>query len=117
MNTAQPEEEFDPTQTLTEIRRAARRIQARGATEALATELANGFTDLDDHIDAGGPMPDQWRNIVHGGRPRKHENGEVLDYVTHGTRSGYNRGCRCTRCRRANREHSARRNAQRREPT
>ena len=107
------EPEIDPTQVLLEIRRAYRTINDRGVTEEQGMLLAQSVADLDDHIDAGGYLPDQWRNQSRG-RPRATSEGEVLDSVKHGTRSGYNRGCRCGKCRKANREHAAARIANQR---
>lgn len=97
---------LDPTEHLNEMRRTTREIFTYGASEELGLALANQFSELDTHLDDGGATPGQWRNIRRG-RPRAEEDGEILDDVVHGTRRGYNRGCRCQRCRKANREHAA----------
>lgn len=100
----------DPTTHLNTMRKTTREIFVYGASEERGLALANQFSELDTHLDAGGAAPGQWRNIRRG-RPRAEEDGEILDSVLHGTRSGYNRGCRCNKCRKANREHAAGRTA------
>ena len=100
----------DPTAHLNAMRRTTKEIFTYGASEERGLLLANQFSELDTHLDAAGATPGQWRNIRRG-RPREEEDGEILDNVTHGTRSGYNRGCHCQKCRKANREHAANRRA------
>ncbi|HEY5787692.1 MAG TPA: hypothetical protein VIT65_23250 [Microlunatus sp.] len=98
--------EFNSSDALNEVRRLIARNQDRGVTEEVTWDLMEVFGALDSHLDEGGALPDQWRNRKRG-RPRATEEGEKLDGVTHGSRSGYNKGCRCNQCRRANREHAA----------
>jgi hypothetical protein len=97
---------IDPSDALNQLRRLVSRNQDKGVTEEVTWDLMDVFGALDSHLDEGGALPDQWRNRKRG-RPRATEEGEKLDGVTHGTRSGYNKGCRCNQCRRANREHAA----------
>ena len=107
-------EPIDATQVVNRMRRTTKEIFNRGASEERGLQLAKDFADLDEHIIEGGYLPHQWRNVRRG-RPREEEDGEVLDFVQHGTRSGYNAGCHCQKCRKANREHSARRRAKQKE--
>ena len=102
------DEDFDPTGALNTVRRLTSTMQDRGVNERGAWELMDTFADLDQHLHAGGALPDQWR--AKRGRPRAARNsGEVLEGVEHGLRSSYNKGCTCDLCRKANREYAAQR--------
>lgn len=103
-------DDYNPSEALRQIRRTYRTINTYGVSEQAGMELAIAVEDLDNFLDGGGYLPDQWRN-QNRGRPRRTTDGEVLDDVRHGTRSGYNRGCHCLKCTKANREHAARRAA------
>lgn len=97
---------INPTDHVNQMRRITKEIFTYGASEELGLQLANLTAELDYHLYEGGQLPGQWRNVRRG-RPRAEEDGEVLDTVVHGTRGGYNRGCHCNRCRKANREYAA----------
>ena len=47
--------------------------------------------------------------VVHG-RPRRTNDGVVIDGIVHGKKHGYNLGCRCMDCTAANREATTTRN-------
>lgn len=94
---------MDPDQALTDIRDripAARRSQSRQIAA-----LAESFEALDEWLSNDGFKPKDWAARV--GRPRLKEDGVVLPGVTHGTPSGYNRGCHCLDCRRSNTQRRA----------
>lgn len=66
--------------------------------------LVETFNQLDSHLAGGGVLPRQWAHATPPlGRPPLEEDGAVLEDVIHGTRRGYNQGCHCGRCRKANR--------------
>ncbi len=92
---------MDPTETLKDIRDASSRLEDTDDPDVV--QLIDGVAALDDWIGRGGFLPDQWRNVRRG-RPRLEHEGDVRDDVNHGTRHAYNMGCRCNRCRQANRE-------------
>lgn len=92
---------MDPTETLKDIRDASSRLE--DSRDPDVVQLIEGVADLDDWIGRGGFLPDQWRNVRRG-RPRLEVEGQTLEGVNHGTRHAYNQGCRCARCRQANRE-------------
>lgn len=99
--------DLDPTRTLQDLRSASDRLsRTEEADERLVSQMVGDFADLDQWISTGGYLPDQWRNGS-SGRPRITEEGTVLTGVRHGTRTAYNAGCRCMRCRQANREAAA----------
>jgi hypothetical protein len=104
---------MDPTQTLIEIREKAKAIARRTATRGTGLELAEQFEDLDEWISRGGFPPEQWR--PHSGRPRRTEDGFVLEGVVHGKRASYNKGCRCMKCTEANRVAGTRQRARAKE--
>lgn len=99
------DEPKDTTALLNELRRTARRIFDRGADEESGLALAITFDELDGEIEARHVLPSQWRRGR--GRPRNNQEGERIEGVIHGTRSGYNAGCGCLECRAANREYVA----------
>lgn len=85
---------MDPTTTLEELRMLA--------LEGDHT-LGERFRDLDEWLSKGGFLPEQW-NTRKSGRPVRTEDGPtVIDGVAHGTRRGYNQGCKCVPCTAANR--------------
>ena len=66
--------------------------------------LAENVTILDTWLAAGEPLPEQWSDITYPtGKPRRQFDGVVVADATHGTRGGYNKGCRCLECTKANR--------------
>ena len=95
---------MDPTQALTDIREL---------TKTTDGELAVKVDGLDEWITRGGFLPEQWR--PHVGRPRRTEDGVVLEGVVHGKRASYNKGCRCVECTVANRNAGARQRARAKE--
>jgi hypothetical protein len=86
---------MDPTATLAEIRERLKHDDV-----ARILEL---FTSLDEWISKGGFLPEQWQGDTHAGRPRRTEDGPIVEGVNHGTRRGYNLDCRCLPCTTANR--------------
>ena len=71
--------------------------------------LADHVMALDHWMTSGGALPAQWGSHKTKGRPRREGDGPVvLEDKAHGTRSTYNKGCRCKDCTKANREAGAR---------
>lgn len=105
---------MDPTEVLDQIREATAIYQDDpGVWEGsnYPDELASRVIDLDVWMSKGGFLPAQWclQDAVPRGRPRRETDGSViLDGYPHGSRSTYNRGCRCLECTGANREAGAR---------
>lgn len=94
---------MDPTATLTEIRELAESARLVPEGTGTAYDLAEKVSDLDGWLSNGGFLPEQWQATIHPGRPRRTEDGTVLEGVIHGRRRSYNLGCRCIPCTAANR--------------
>ena len=93
---------MDPTKALAEIRE----LVTHDDPAEVAEPIIERVTGLDEWITKGGFLPEQWNRPV--GRPRRTEDGVVLEGVVHGKRSSYNKGCRCVPCTEANRDAAAR---------
>lgn len=94
---------MDPNESLHQIRQAV--PTARASRSATIVSLAQAFDALDEWMSNDGFLPDDWRPRI--GPPIKNEDGYVMDNVEHGKPGTYNAGCRCMRCRVANRERQA----------
>jgi len=91
---------MDPTKTLEELRELTQGDTLDGLTD----DIVERFAGLDDWISKGGFLPEQWASAAHRpGRPRRLEDGDVLQGVPHGKRRSYNLGCQCIPCTAANR--------------
>lgn len=91
---------MDPTQTLSDIRELAAHDDPGDVAEALVERVEA----LDQWMSRGGFPPEQWQARGQIGRPRRQQDGPTRDDVVHGTRRGYNKGCRCIPCTVANRD-------------
>lgn len=95
---------MDPTKTLEEIRGLTQPAQLVDEGTGTAYDLAERVIALDEWIANGGFLPEQWQAAARRpGRPRRVEDGEVLEGVPHGKRRSYNLGCQCVACTAANR--------------
>lgn len=95
--------EYDPTQAL-EVIRAGVEVDRPRVPVAIRSALEE-FEALDDWMSNGGRAPAPWRTKRRG-RPPLTEDGYFnrdLKMHQHGTRYGYNHGCKCGPCRAANR--------------
>ena len=100
---------MDLTELLELIRTQASEVYMCGQNQTevdglQAICLATNLISLDTCLTEGVALPDQWVDVVHSvGKPRRQYDGVVLEDATHGTRGGYNKGCRCLECTKANR--------------
>lgn len=90
---------MDPTQTLAEIRELSQHEDPAEIADALTERIEA----LDLWMSKGGFPPEQWVIKTPKGRPRRTTDGVIRDDVVHGTRRGYNKGCKCIPCTEANR--------------
>ena len=99
-----------PTEMVANLRDEANYLINDPSRAGFITRFAQKFVDLDTWMSEGGYLPAQWclEQPVPRGRPRRETDGPViLAGYPHGSRSTYNRGCRCLECTRANREAGA----------
>lgn len=94
---------MDPDAALADVRVSVSKLKNSRSARASTTvaQFVAEVESLDDWMSRGGFAPAAWR--VSPGRPRREEDGPILDGVTHGTRTGYNAGCKCLLCTGANR--------------
>lgn len=93
---------YDPTRGLETIRQVA---QDPPEAPLIVERALAEFAALDEWMSGGGRPPDAWRTKRRG-RPPLTQDGYVnpdLKMSQHGTRYGYNHGCKCVPCRAANR--------------
>lgn len=98
---------MDPTEALNRIREGVKDYYSDDWSAGQGDELVQDLQNLDEWMSKGGFPPDQWVTHITRGRPRRTQDGFVLDSVEHGTRSSYNKGCRCLKCTEANRAAGA----------
>lgn len=97
--------EYDPTESLEVIRKVVDRQVMPATVPVYVRSALQEFEALDEWMSNGGRAPADWRTRRRG-RPPLTEDGVVnhaLKLHQHGTRYGYNHGCKCGPCRAANR--------------
>lgn len=96
--------DYNPTAAVEEIRTKLS-IAASKPQTRLISGLMQEVALLDSHLSDGGRMPVQWHRRRLGRKPITvdGEISQTLTHSQHGTRGGYNTGCRCMPCRAANR--------------
>lgn len=94
---------MDPDAALTDVRVGASTLMKSRTVRSNATvaKFVEDVQNLDDWMSRGGFAPAAWR--VSPGRPRREQDGPTRDGVPHGSRTGYNAGCKCLLCTGANR--------------
>jgi hypothetical protein len=85
---------MDPTTALTDLREKVHALEDE--------EVAVTFDGLDEWLQRGGFLPQQWSKAAVG-RHRADRSQEHLEGFQVGTRRGYNAGCGCNACTMANR--------------